>query len=70
MNTFTAGQKVRVTEEYAKSNIDTDGSLEAVVGKVGIVRTDANPAESEYVTVQLPHTEWYWLFFPEELEAV
>jgi hypothetical protein len=70
MTTFTAGTRVRVTEEYAKSGYDSDGSLEATVGKVGEVRTDANPVDSDYVEVTFAFSDFTWLFFPDELEAV
>jgi hypothetical protein len=70
MNTFKEGQTVRVAEAYAKVEIGQSLGWKSVVGMLGTVKADANPAESEYVKVQLPHTEWSWLFFPEELEAV
>ena len=69
MNTFTAGQKVRITPKYAESPFNTDNSFEALVGKEGTV-TEARSECGRYVRVDLPETEWPWLYLPEELEAV
>jgi membrane protein implicated in regulation of membrane protease activity len=69
MTTFSKGQKVRITPEYAKASGHTDTSFEALVGKEGSV-VEAITDCGQYVRVDLHETEWAWLFLPEELEAV
>jgi len=69
MNTFKAGQKVRITPKFAEDHDDSDGSYTAKVGVEGTVQPPSHD-ESVYVAVQLPGEEFPWLFIPEELETV
>lgn len=70
MNTFTAGQKVRITEQYGPAKgAPTDGSREKLIGTEGTVIR----AEDYYISVRIPLNGWNentMLFLPEELEAV
>jgi len=69
MNTFAAGQKVRVAPEYAEGNgqLKEDNDL---VGKVGVISS----TDSYFLEVDLDEPANYhsnpYLFLPEELEAV
>lgn len=69
MNTFAAGQKVRITPEYAENNgqHETDNEL---VGKVGVIsRTDLYFLEVDLDEPANYHSNPYH-FLPGELEAV
>ena len=69
MNTFTVGQKVRITPKFAEGHEYSDGSYDAKVGVEGIVRI-ATHEGSDFALVDLPGEDFPWLFLPEELEAV
>lgn len=69
MTTFEAGTRVRVTPRFAEGKTDTDGSYAAHVGKEGIV-TETFTEPDAFVRVDMPETDFPWLYLPEELEAV
>jgi hypothetical protein len=70
MNTFTAGTKVRITEDYGNTIPNSDGSFSELHGVVGEVTQHL----VGYVEVALSYgdspAKYLYLFLPEELEAV
>lgn len=70
MTTFTAGQKVRATEELLKAyDGESDGSLETLVGKEGSVVFAVEGPET-LVCVKWDHVDTEDFLWFRELEAV
>jgi len=70
MNTFTAGQKVRVTEAYGNTVQFSDGSFEELHGAEGEVTQHLVGYVEVRVGFPASPDEFTYLFLPDELEAV
>lgn len=70
MNTFEAGQKVRVINSRYRSLARTDEQFEAVLGKVGLVKGHYGGYVEVAIYSEVLKKPYKYLFFPEELEAV